>query len=96
MPLNFESRTVTRTQEVLVGASCDGCGTALEPLFGVEEALAVGLFKNALKVTIHGCYGEYIDGGSSIILCRSCAFKLEDVEVLASAFQEAREQNNRG
>ena len=90
MPFKYEHRKINREQEVLVGADCDGCGVVLEPVMSSEDGDCYG-FKSALRVTISGGYGEYIDGGGSVILCQTCAFGLEGVQSLTAAFQEARD-----
>jgi len=72
----------------LVGADCDACGAALIPV-GESEHGGIYGFVDALRVTIGGGYGEYIDGGGSTIICGACADKLKSVQLLAAAFKEA-------
>lgn len=91
MPFRYEPRKVYRDEEILVGANCDGCGQELEPILVNDEGGCGYGFTAALRISISGGYGEYIDGGGSAILCRTCASKLEEVQLLAAAFREARD-----
>ena len=91
MPYNYEERPITEVRRVLVGATCDNCDAPFEPLWMGEDGEVGGSFKGALRVSVSGGYGEYIDGGGAVVVCSSCAKQLEELPILKKAFAAARD-----
>lgn len=75
MGFKYQESQVTKTQRVVVGATCDSCGCVLKPVWkdwsDREQA------EDALDILLSGGYGQYFDGpGIRLVFCRDCADKL--------------------
>ena len=88
MPERTEKRTVSHDTEVVVGATCDGCGCELDPIW-TEPVVCIGGFKRALRLTISGGYGEHHDGAERFIFCRQCADSIVSTGPMRKALEHA-------
>jgi hypothetical protein len=78
----FEDRIISTSSRVLVGATCDNCGSEMTPVAVNEDgtwqaAQAVG----SLDLHLNGGYGQFLDsmhGGVRLVWCKQCANKLCD------------------
>lgn len=81
MGYQTEIRTLTEESAVVVGASCDHCGTVLECVEATREdgswfaAMALG----SLDISVSGGYGQFFDdveGARRFLFCAACSRKL--------------------
>lgn len=70
-----ETKTILVNKTVKYNYSCDGCGSALEPIY--PDVLYADQCKYALNITLEGGYGMYYDASDvDINLCKDCADKI--------------------
>jgi hypothetical protein len=80
--MSVQYEIISIPTESVAGIYCDNCQEIIEQVFprgeeprAIEGPQGLGM----LHVTLSGGYGELIDGGANVHLCKKCANALQEV-----------------